>query len=637
MINNNLKTTERTPLDKGKKSIIDLFEQKQFELKNCPFISTITIPYKAEEVNLPTQNRFLFQSWNRTFLITKAKKSLKIKLLANFVVTDVKECTLKHNDKTNQEPVRFYIVSLLNDKGRIEKNVEISNNSKSDVKQFQSMLNSRYTGFSVCMTEAEFKTFVEEYISPKISSTATIYTNAGVTPQGNMLYENALVTPKEILWADEDGFIKVGTREYLKLATANHYLPKLAKSVKTGTQIANELMTNILECWSENIVLPLLTLGHMVMAIYFEEFTKRYGAPTLILYGETGTGKSTLVTVGLSIFGLSKEALTSGGSTAKSNEYFCSKYNGLNVCIDDVKGETLTSSNFTSLAKSAYNAIARTKMQGYGKEVAYTMICSPLAYSTNESLPELKEVVNRMNIIEIFGKVFKADKFKYHETNGNTNKVKELSLILPEFLKFPKEDVIRLYEENFDFLKENVKDTQNRVIRNISYAYTGAILLLEIANIQVSSLQDKVVEFAQKQVQKYEEIKNVVDRVLVEISTLFDLGILENGNHFKIATEKIGSREEKRIRFKKNVIITAINKYYNNDKKKRIDENAFWSYCQNHKRFRGTHSTRLGEENKSSYAMDFDITGMEEFAEFGTVIKPMSYDDLVDGIERNMA
>lgn len=394
MTNNNLKTTERTPLDKGKKSIIDLFEQKQFELKNCPFISTITIPYKAEEVNLPTQNRFLFQSWNRTFLITKAKKSLKIKLLANFVVTDVKECTLKHNDKTNQEPVRFYIVSLLNDKGRIEKNVEISNNSKSDVKQFQSMLNSRYTGFSICMTEAEFKTFVEEYISPKISSTATIYTNAGVTPQGNLLYENALVTPKEILWADEDGFIEVGPREYLKLATANHYLPKLAKSAKTGTQIANELITNILECWSENIVLPLLTLGHMVMAIYFEEFTKRYGAPTLILYGETGTGKSTLVTVGLSIFGLSKEALTSGGSTAKSNEYFCSKYNGLNVCIDDVKGETLTSSNFTSLAKSAYNAIARTKMQGYGKEVAYTMICSPLAYSTNESLPELKEVVN---------------------------------------------------------------------------------------------------------------------------------------------------------------------------------------------------------------------------------------------------
>jgi len=34
--------------------------------------------------------------------------------------------------------------------------------------------------------------------------------------------------------------------------------------------------------------------------------------------------------------------------------------------------------------------------------------------------------------------------------------------------------------------------------------------------------------------------------------------------------------------------------------------------------------------------MDFDITGMEEFAEFGTVIQPMSYDDLVEGMKRNM-
>lgn len=63
-------------------------------------------------------------------------------------------------------------------------------------------------------------------------------------------------------------------------------------------------------------------------------------------------------------------------------------------------------------------------------------ICSPMAYSTNESLPDLKEVINRLNVVEIFGKVFKADKFKYHEIDkGNNDNLKELSLILPEFLK----------------------------------------------------------------------------------------------------------------------------------------------------------------------------------------------------------
>lgn len=70
-----------------------------------------------------------------------------------------------------------------------------------------------------------------------------------------------------------------------------------------------------------------------------------------------------------------------------------------------------------------------------------------------------------MNIIEIFGKVFKADKFKYHEVSNNGgSKLQELSLILPEFLKYSKDDIVKLYEQVFDILKANVQDTQNRVI-----------------------------------------------------------------------------------------------------------------------------------------------------------------------------
>ena len=335
-------------------------------------------------------------------------------------------------------------------------------------------------------------------------------------------------------------------------------------------------MTNILECWRANIILPLITLGHMVMSIYYEEFIKRYGCPTLLLYGETGTGKSTLVTIGLSIFGLARDALTSGGSTAKSNEYFCSRYNCMNVCIDDLKGETLNSSNFTALVKGAYKGVPRTRMLPYGKGVEYIHICSPLAYSTNESLPDLKEVVNRMNIIEIFGKVFKADKFKYHEVDkDNSDKLKELSLILPELLKYPKDDVLRLYEEIFEILKSNVQDTQNRVIHNIAYAYTGAILLLSISDISIDNLQEQVIAYANAQVEKYENIKTVVDKVLAEIPTLHLLNILEKDKHFRIDKDKINGIDMLQVKFKKDVVISAINKYYSTNKKKQIDESSF--------------------------------------------------------------
>ena len=624
------------PIDMGKKTIDDIFNQNKKLLNAVTFISKAAINCKFDEYNLPNQNKFLLQKWNKTFSVEKQKGKLQVKLLANFIVDDVRECTLVYNDKSNKKPHKYYVISLKNDKGAIERDVEVANNSKSDVKQFETAVNNRYTGFQVCMSEAEFKTFVCEYVSPKVANTTTIYTNAGKINDTSLLYKNALATPNGINWANDDHYIKTGENSYVRLAEASHYLPKLATSVRTPRIIANELMTNILECWEDNIVLPLITLGHMVMAIYYEKFIKRYGCPTLIVYGETGTGKSTLVTVGLSIFGLAREALTSGGSTAKSNEYFCSKYNGMNVCIDDVKGETLASSNFTALIKGMYKGIARTKMLPYGKGVDYIHICSPLAYSTNEPLPELKEVVNRMNIVEIFGKVFKADKFHYHEVDKDNNaRLEELSLILPQFLTYSTEEVIKLYEDVFEILKANVKDTQNRVVSNIAYAYTGALMLLNIAGIEVDNLQEKVIEYAKRQIQKYENIKTVVDKLLVEIVTLYELGQLEKETHFKIAKVTIQGVETLQVRFKKDVIISAINRYYSNDKKKRIDEQSFLSYAKNHRRFRGCHSTRLGDESKSTNAMWFDVTGMEEYADFGSMIEAMTAQELRNNLEGN--
>ena len=489
------------------------------------------------------------------------------------------------------------------------------------------------------MKEPEFKTFVCEYVSPKVASKTTIYTNAGKLDDNKLLYENALATSTGINWADDDGYIKTGENSYVKLAESTHYLPKLATSVRTPQVIANELISNLLNCWEDNIVLPLITLGHMVMAIYYEDFIKRYGCPTLILYGETGTGKSTLVTVGLSIFGLAREALTSGGSTAKSNEYFCSKYNGMNVCIDDVKGETLASSNFTALVKGAYKGVPRTKMLPYGKGIDYINTCSPLAYSTNESLPDLKEVINRMNIIEIFGKIFKADKFKYHEIDKDNNaRLKELSLILPQFLKYSTEDVIKLYEQVFEILKANVKDTQNRVISNIAYAYTGALMLLSIANADIADFDKLIVDYAKKQIDRYESIKTPVDKVLTEIATLTNLGQLQLGTHYKIFDETYEDREETQISFHKDLILSVINKYYAHDKSKRINEDSFLSYARSHKRFRTDKKSVRYDNNKSKVvrSLCFDISGLDEYVGIApNGVAAISYGEFKDGLERS--
>ena len=100
------------------------------------------------------------------------------------------------------------------------------------------------------MTESEFKTFVAEFISPKVASIVKIYANAGVLEEGKILYENALATKEGIIWADKNGYIKTDENSYAKLAETTRHLPKLFKSDKTGPMVAAELMTNIKECWS---------------------------------------------------------------------------------------------------------------------------------------------------------------------------------------------------------------------------------------------------------------------------------------------------------------------------------------------------------------------------------------------------
>lgn len=623
------------PLDKGKTDIIELCGMNEKLLKSITLMSSAIISYKKEECDLPNQNKFFHQEWNRTFLITKQKSTLKVKLAANFIVQEVKECTLLYNDKSGKIPLKYYLATLKNANGKIEKDIEVANNSKSDYKQFQTSLNQCYNGFAVNMAEAEFKAFIEKYMSPNIASKLTLYKNAGVISDNKFLYENALVTSDKVEWADDNGYIKTSEKSYMRIAEATHYLPKLAKSSKTGIQVANELMTNIVECWSDNVVLPLLTLGHMVMAIYYENFVKHYGVPTLLLYGETGTGKSTLVTVGLSIFGLSKEAMTSGGSTAKSNEYFSANYNGINICTDDVNGETLNSSNFIALIKGAYKAIPRTKMLPYGRGVEYINICSPLAYSTNEALPDLKEVINRMNVIEIFGKDFKAEKFKYHEINSDN--LRELSLILPEFIRIPINDVFELYEQLFETLKNHVSDTQNRVISNIAYAYTGALLLLSIANVDIKDFDKQIIDYAQKQIKRYEAIQTPVDKVLSEIITLTKLGVLNINTHFKIVDVEYENKMETHIRFHKDVILSAINKFYAHDKSKRINETNFLSYVNRHSRYRGRHSVRFKDgTGKNAGAMCFNISGLYDFADIAqNGICAMSYDELQDSVKGN--
>ena len=71
----------KSPLEQGKKTIFDLYEEHKKLLDTLSFISSANINYNAEDYNLPNQNKFMHQAWNKTFLISKKKGKLNIKLV----------------------------------------------------------------------------------------------------------------------------------------------------------------------------------------------------------------------------------------------------------------------------------------------------------------------------------------------------------------------------------------------------------------------------------------------------------------------------------------------------------------------------------------------------------------------------
>lgn len=607
-----------SPADLGKKDIKEVLETFSNRINNLSLMDFTEIPFSSEEYQMPYKKKSFFCANNQTYLVSLQKDKIKVSVVADFVVKDVRECIHVFNNKSNNKPVKYYLLTLQNSSNKVERNISIAGVSKSDAKKFQETISNSCQEFFINMKDDVFKCFFSEMVAQKVTATVVIYENAGIIEPGKFLFANALATSSGVTWADQEGFIEIEANKYVKLAEMKKCAPHLFRSDKSGKDIALALIQNLQECWGDKLFLALFVLGQMVMAIYFEQFAKRIGVPTMIIYGDTASGKTTLQYLGISMFGFPENFLISGGSTAKSNEYLSANYNGVFIAVDDVKGTTLTSSNFTSLVKEVYSASPRTKMKAFGKEIEYINTCSPIVLSTNEALPNLLEVVNRLNIVQIFGKEFKSDLFHYHV--GQEDNLKELVLILPELIKIPFDSVDKIYNDITQLIKEKTSLTEYRIINNLAYAYTGTQLLLKVADFSIDGLNEQFIEYAKKQETEYSETKNIVDRVLSEIPTLSAIGQLEKGKHYKIQFQYTNNVRETWVCFNKGIVLSMMNKYYSHDRSKYIDEDQFTRYGKNHKRYRGTKT--VDYNGHKTYSFCFDITGLNEYTNFSSEDPP---------------
>ncbi len=630
----NTSTVQKTenvkhPIDILKPSYMEKIKEFKKELCSLQFRKDLHIEL-CEKYKQPEKSYFFVDIYNKIFELYSVGDSLTLSLIGNLNIIDGRKIIEPFNDDSNTEDNVYCSLDLMSETGHLFKNVEFKGFDLLEAKEFQKRLCKLDPSLRLEISNKNFPIFLQEIVIPKFKKKLIKPVNSGVLEPQVFLAGNALISKGRCTFANEDGIIIIDENTSIKANDKiSMPLPHIYESNRTAQEIAKELLQNLFECWSDNIVLALMPLGHMIMAPFYTLFLVK-GVSSLLLWGKSGSGKSTIVKVGLALFGLGKDFLKAGSTTVRSFEDLTYQFNGMNICIDDLDPDLLCSKKFVQIAKSAFEGQARGRLVK-GPDNKYRQdskkAFSQLVYSTNKPLPDIEELRNRMSVYTIMKGAFNEKSFKYFDKD--IEKRQELSLILPELMKFTHEDVINLYQHFEQYFSEQLRDVEQRIICNLAYDCTGAYLLQQIAGYEIPDFNLKLLDYARDTIESYREIPTPVDVLLNSLLALKTNGIICEDHHYRIFTQDFQTF----LRFHKETLISTHNKYFSGEPAKKIKMSEFNAYLKNDKRFVRNISVRYkysGEENQTSAVLN--ITNWDDVVEF---VKPTQKDSSEDKTSNN--
>lgn len=602
-----------SPIDILKPPCTDKIKEYKKELSLLQFRKDFSIDL-CERYRHPEKSYSFIDINNKLFELHSIGDKVTLSLIGNFNITDGRKIVEPFNDGSNQEDNVYCSLDLVSDTGQIFKNVEFKGIDLLESKEFQKRLCKLDPSLRLEISNKNFPIFLQEIIIPKFKKKLIKPIISGVLKPQVFLAGNALIDNGKCTFANEDNIIVINENTSIKANDkVSMPLPNIYQSNRTAQEIAKELLENLLECWGDNIVLALMPLGHMLMAPFYTLFLVK-GVSSLLLWGKSGSGKSTIVKVGLALFGLGKDFLKAGSTTVRSFEDLTYQFNGMNICIDDLDPDLLCSKQFIQIAKSAFEGQARgrlVKKAGDSYKQDSKKAFSQLVYSTNKPIPDKEELRNRMSVYTIMKGAFNEKSFKYFDKD--IDKRRELSLILPELTKYTHEGIISIYQHFEQYFSEQLGDIEQRIICNLAYDYTGAYILQKIAGYEIPEFHTKVIEYAEDTIECYSEIPTPVDILLNSLLALKVNQVIQEDYHYRIFTQDYQTF----LKFHKETLISTHNKYFSNDPAKKIKMSEFNAYLKNDSRFVENKTVRykqLGKECKTSVILD--ITDWEDVLEF---------------------
>ena len=129
----------------------------------------------------------------------------------------------------------------------------------------------------------------------------------------------------ELVSQEESGYVWLNELHMpdAKVSTANA-VPKI-KTPLTSQPL--DKIIRLLQCLRHNALSSLLTIAGTVMAFHYEQVCSIWsGCPVVVAFGPPETGKSTAISIGLSLLGIDESSKYVSGSIAFFLERCCSSH-----------------------------------------------------------------------------------------------------------------------------------------------------------------------------------------------------------------------------------------------------------------------------------------------------------------------
>lgn len=315
------------------------------------------------------------------------------------------------------------------------------------------------------------------------------------------------------------------------------------------------------------------------MGLFFDYFLKKnIGIPLLIICGVSSSGKTTLIQNGIAILGMGEDFLIAGDSTANGQQFIAQSINNVACPVDDVFEAVLNSKKLGAKIKSSYRATPKIRMRTFGQEPDLCQICSQLIYTANGNIPQIQELVNRANVISINDTTLDTDNYNYLDENAENRE--ELSLILPELIKYAPEEVFETYKQLKEVLRESLEKINNRILSNVAFMWTGLVLLQEIAGISIDNLDGGIIEHAKNVAEDYKNLPTPIDTFLEGLLIMKNLGAIKKGYDYEIKEPQETEDGSVQLIFHKETLRTIYNDFFAKDSDRKIDKAVFNRYLK---------------------------------------------------------